>query len=70
LIFMAPTWQQDRAALPGQDPEDWNGTAVADAFEPRIRELLAAFPSMLATVIGQRIGWPYSARTLSGRVAE
>ena len=44
--------------------------SVADAFEPRIRELLRAYPSMPATVIGERIGWPHSIRTLSGRVAE
>jgi transposase len=44
--------------------------SVADAFEPRIRELLKAYPSMPATVIGERIGWPYSIRTLSARVAE
>jgi transposase len=43
---------------------------VADAFEPRIRELLAAYPQMPATVIAERIGWPYSIRTLSGKVAE
>jgi transposase len=43
--------------------------SVADAFEPRIRELLAAFPAMPATVIAERIGWPYSIRTLSGKVA-
>jgi transposase len=43
--------------------------ALADAFEPRIRELLRAYPSMPATTIGERIGWPYSIRTLSGRVA-
>src|ERR1700748_2747742 len=34
--------------------------AVADAFEPGIRELLRAFPSMPATVIAERVGWPYS----------
>jgi transposase len=44
--------------------------SVADAFEPRIRELLAAFPHMPSTVIAGRIGWPYSIRTLSGKVAE
>jgi transposase len=43
---------------------------VADGFEPRIRELLAAYPSMPSTVIAERVGWPYSIRTLSGRVAE
>jgi transposase len=41
-----------------------------DAFEPRIRELLRAYPSIPATVIGERIRWPYSIRTLSGRVAK
>jgi transposase len=44
--------------------------SVADAFEPRIRELLVAFPQMPSTVIAGRIGWPYSIRTLSGKVAE
>ena len=44
--------------------------SVADGFEPRIRELLRAYPSMPATVIAERIGWPYSIRTLSGKVAE
>ena len=44
--------------------------SVADAFESRIRELLAAYPTMPSTVIAERIGWPYSIRTLSGRVAQ
>jgi transposase len=44
--------------------------SVADAVEPRIRELLQACPTMPATVIAERISWPYSIRTLSGRVAE
>src|SRR3984957_10085189 len=44
--------------------------SVADAFESRIRELLRAYPSMPATTIGERIGWTYSIRTLSGGVAE
>jgi transposase len=44
--------------------------SVVDAFEPRIREVLQAFPVMPATVIAERIGWPYSIRTLSGRVAQ
>ena len=44
--------------------------SVADAFESRIRELLAAYPTMPCTVIAERIGWPYSIRTLSGRVAQ
>jgi transposase len=44
--------------------------SIVDAAEPRIRELLAAFPSMPATVIAERIGWERSIRLLSGRVAE
>jgi transposase len=62
-----------RSALASDGPPKYERSArgsVADAFEPRIRELLTAFPVMPATVIGERIGWPYSIRTLSGRVAE
>jgi transposase len=44
--------------------------SVVDAVEPRIRELLQATPTMPATVIAERIGWPHSIRVLSGRVAE
>jgi transposase len=44
--------------------------SVVDAVEPRIRELLQACPTMPATVIAERIEWPHSIRTLSGRVAE
>jgi transposase len=43
--------------------------SLVDGFEPRVRELLRATPTMPATVIAERIGWPYSIRTLSGRVA-
>jgi len=62
-----------RAAVASGGPPKYERAAkgsVADAFEPRIRELLKAYPSMPATVIGERIGWPYSIRTLSGKVAE
>jgi transposase len=45
------------------------GSAV-DPVEPRIRELLQACPTMLATVIAERIEWRYSIRTSSARVAE
>jgi transposase len=45
------------------------GSAV-DPFEPAIRELLKATPTMPATVIAERIGWSRSIRVLSGRVAE
>ena len=43
---------------------------MVDGAEPRIRELLAAYPRMPATVIAERIGWSYSIRTLSERVRE
>jgi transposase len=46
-----------------------NGSIV-DEVEPRIRELLQAYPRMPATVIAERIGWTRSIRVLSGRVAE
>ncbi|MCW4354617.1 IS21 family transposase [Hoyosella sp. YIM 151337] len=45
------------------------GSAV-DVVEPRIRELLAAWPSMPATVIAERIGWQRSIRVLQDRVRE
>jgi transposase len=44
--------------------------SIVDAVEPRIRELLQAYPMMPATVIAERIGWTRSIRVLSGRVAE
>jgi transposase len=62
-----------KAALASDGPPVYARTAqprLADGFEPRIRELLKAYPQMPATVIADRIGWPYSIRTLSGRVAE
>jgi transposase len=62
-----------KAALASDGPPRYRRRAagsVVDGFEPWIRELLRAFPTMPATVIGERIGWPYSIRTLSGRVAE
>ena len=44
--------------------------SIVDAVEPRIRELLKAYPTMPATVIAERIGWTRSIRVLSARVAE
>src|SRR5690606_26985971 len=38
--------------------------------EPRIRELLRAYPTMPATVVAERVGWTRSIRVLRGRVAE
>jgi transposase len=62
-----------KAALASDGPPKYERArsgSLVDGYEPRIRELLAAFPRMPATVIGERVGWPYSIRTLSGRVAE
>ena len=62
-----------RAALRSDGPPRYARAprgSVADAFEPRIRELLQAYPAMAASAIGDRIGWPYSDRTLRTRVAE
>jgi transposase len=50
-----------RAALRSDGPPRYERAAkgsVADGFEPRIRELLQAFPQMPSTVIGERVGWP------------
>ena len=45
------------------------GSAV-DAFEPRIRELLTAFPTMPATVIAERVGWTRGKTVFADRVRE
>jgi transposase len=44
--------------------------SIVDEVEPRIRELLQAYPRMPATVIAERIEWTRSVRVLSARVAE
>ena len=62
-----------KAALASDGPPKYERTPAGsrvDVFEPRIRELLKAVPTMPATVIAERVGWPYGIRTLSGRVAE
>ena len=62
-----------RAAVRSDGPPRYERApkgSVADAFEPQIRELLRAVPAMPASVIGERIGWPYSDRVLRARVAE
>lgn len=42
--------------------------SVVDAFEARIRVLLAEWPRMPAPVIAERIGWPYSLSPLKKRL--
>ena len=62
-----------RAALASDGPPKYErkpaGSAV-DAVEPRIRELLAAYPTMPATVIAERIGWDRGLTILKDRVRE
>lgn len=62
-----------KAALASDRPPKYqrvSAGSVVDEVEPWIRELLAAYPRMPATVIAERIGWQYSIRTLSERVRE
>ena len=62
-----------RAAVASDRPPKYErkpAGSVVDAAEPRIRELLQAYPSMPATVIAERIGWDRSVRVLRDRVAE
>jgi transposase len=62
-----------KAVLAAERPPEYSrrpAGSIVDEVEPRIRELLAAYPTMPATVIAERVGWSNSIRTLSGRVAE
>ena len=62
-----------RAALASDGPPKYQrpaaGSAV-DAVEPRIRELLQAYPTMPATVIAERVGWDRGLTVLKDRVRE
>lgn len=62
-----------RAALASDAPPRYErrpaGSAV-DAFEPRIRELLSAFPTMPATVIAERVGWTRGKTVFADRIRE
>ena len=44
--------------------------SLVDAVEPRVRLLLAEFPTMPATVIAERIGWQHSLTILKDRIRE
>lgn len=62
-----------KSALASKGPPKYQRApagSVVDEVEPRIRELLAVYPRMPATVIAERIEWGYSIRTLSERVRE
>jgi transposase len=62
-----------RRALAADGPPCYQRPAkgsVVDEVEPRIRELLARWPTMPATVIAERIGWSRSLTVLKVRVRE
>jgi len=62
-----------RAAIASDGPpryERKGAGSVVDAVEPRIRELLRAWPDMPATVIAERIGWDRGLTVLKDRVRE
>lgn len=60
-----------RSALASDRPPRYQRPArgsKADAVEPQVRALLMQFPRMPATVIAERINWPYSLTTLKDQV--
>jgi transposase len=62
-----------RGALASDEPPKYERPAkgsVVDAVEPEIRELLAQWPTMPATVIAERLGWSSSLTVLKDRVRE
>ena len=62
-----------KAALLRHEPPRYERVStgsIVDEVEPRVRELLRAWPTMPATVIAERIGWERSIRVLQARVAE
>jgi len=62
-----------KAALRSDGPPHYERAlrgSIVDDVEPAIRELLAAWPTMPATVVAERIGWSRSIRVLRDRVAE
>jgi transposase len=62
-----------RAAIASDGPPKYerkSAGSVVDEVEPRIRELLQAYPRMPATVIAERIGWERGLTVLKDRVRE
>ena len=62
-----------RAALASDGPPRYSrrpAGSIVDAVEPGIRELLAAFPTMPATVIAERVGWTRGKTVFADRVRE
>ena len=62
-----------RRAIAAQGPPRYERASrgsIVDEVEPRIRELLQAWPQMPATVIAERIGWERSVTVLRDRIRE
>ena len=62
-----------RAAIASDAPPKYErrpAGSIVDEVEPRIRELLQAYPRMPATVIAERIGWRRGLTVFKERVAE
>jgi transposase len=62
-----------RAALAADGPPRYTrrpAGSIVDAFEPRIRELLATYPTMPATVIAERVGWTRGKTVFADRIRE
>ena len=62
-----------RRALAAEAPPRYQRPAkgsIVDEVEPQIRELLASWPTMPATVIAERVGWTRSLTVLKDRVRE
>lgn len=62
-----------RSALASDRPPRYERVSqgsVVRGYEPRIRGLLAEYPRMPATVIAERIGWPYTMNPLRVRLRE
>jgi transposase len=58
-----------KAALVSDQPPKYERArsgSLVDAYEPRIREVLTAFPRMPATVIAERVGWRRGAELRPG----
>ena len=60
-----------RRALAADEPPRYERVgkgSLVDVVEPQIRELLALWPTMPATVIAERVGWTHSLTILKDRV--
>ena len=59
-------------AVAAVDPPEYSQSQVTTSFEPfeqQVRQLLEATPSMPATVLAERVGWPGSATWFRQNVA-